>query len=300
MNIRALEKKIKGRLAGHYAPLYMYGTEMMGDYYPRIGVAHKKVLTIAGSGDQMLNAYFFGASKVVGFYLNKLAKFMVHLKFEAVQSLSYKDFLRFFGTGKKDASLDYQLYMRLSLPKRTQKFFDQLYAYFNYNGRKMAQSHFFHERKLTYSPLTKINPYVENEHSYNSMKQILFEEKVNVIIANVTDIGKKIKEKYDVINLSNTSSFVAHHYRVTGIKNPEMHFYETVLLKLKKNLTRKGKIFYYAYSEKIYPNPMASKRPLISTPEVYNRFKGKGYTMTVFRFKGLFAGFDKVIVFQKK
>ena len=45
------------------APIYLYGTEAIGSYYKPLKLKGKSVLTINGSGDQVLNAYYFGAKK---------------------------------------------------------------------------------------------------------------------------------------------------------------------------------------------------------------------------------------------
>lgn len=54
---------LKNIRSGNIAPLYLYGTEHISKYYSKLDLNNKKVLTIIGSGDQALNAFFYGAKK---------------------------------------------------------------------------------------------------------------------------------------------------------------------------------------------------------------------------------------------
>ena len=89
--------KIKEKRMGSDAPVYIYATEMCSSYYHIVDVKRKRVLTVCGSGDQILNAYFFGAEVVVGFDLNANSERMLRLKVVAIKELAYKKFLKFFG-----------------------------------------------------------------------------------------------------------------------------------------------------------------------------------------------------------
>jgi len=103
--ISALEKDFSKRMTQN-APMYVYGTEAMSGYYSKLHLKNKKILTIAGSGDPMINAFFTGAKDVIGFDLNYFSYFITSLKFEAIKTLTYKEFLRFFGTKKNKALFD--------------------------------------------------------------------------------------------------------------------------------------------------------------------------------------------------
>lgn len=301
-NFRALEREIKGKREGLFTPLYIYGTEMM-EYYKRLGVKNKRVLTVAGSGDQIINAYFYGAWDVVGFDLNKFVKYFVELKFAAIRAFSYREFLRFFGTGKKDASLDYKLYskIRAKLSRSAGNFFDELYKYFGFNGMKMAQSDFFHQREFRKEPLSRINAYLKNERAYLRTKNLLANKRPFIIQDNVTKIFKnrQLKGKFDLINLSNVPNVFTIHL-ADKCRDPAMHFYERTLLLLKKILNKHGRIFFYTYDLKGYPNPLAPKIPAISTPEELERLKArKELVLSEIKLTGMFGGKDKVVVLEK-
>lgn len=298
-NVSKLIKEVGNRSVGVYGPMYFYGTEMISDYYKRMNLRGKKVLTITASGDQVINAYFFGAKDVVGFDINKLAGFFIALKLTAIQALDYKEFLKFLGTGRISASLEYRLYLKIAerLDKKTKSFFDEIYRYFGFDGKKLAKSPLFNQRKYTRELLIRVNAYLKNKRSYCKIKGILSKKKIRFIQSNVMDIAGKIKGRFDVINLSNVPNFVTCAFR--NRKDPAMYFYETVFLKLKKILAAKGRILFYTYSSGIYPNPFAPKVPPTSAPGQLKRFRARTeFKYREFRFKGLFGGYDKVVCLQ--
>src|SRR5688500_7106879 len=110
------------------APMYLFATETVSDYYNKIGLKGKKALTVCGSGDQVLGAFIAGASELVCYDINANSEHMLHLKIAAIKSSSYHEFLRFFGvtSGKK---LDHDRYLKIReyIDGSTRQFFDQAY-----------------------------------------------------------------------------------------------------------------------------------------------------------------------------
>ena len=122
------------------APIYLYGTESIGSYYNAFDLRGKSVLTISGSGDQVLNAYYFGAKRVVGFDIVKNTKYFLDLKFAAIKTLDYKGFLDFFGDRKGIGNFNHSTYSSLEeyLEDETKEFFEELFKKYNYNGRELS------------------------------------------------------------------------------------------------------------------------------------------------------------------
>jgi S-adenosylmethionine:diacylglycerol 3-amino-3-carboxypropyl transferase len=117
------------------APMYVYATENVSAYYKFLKLKNKEILTICGSGDQVLNALYFEAKEVFAFDLNKKAKFITTLKIAALSHLDYAEFLKFFGEDKPNIGFDYKIYkkFRNKLESQTRSFFDRLYKKFDYN-----------------------------------------------------------------------------------------------------------------------------------------------------------------------
>ncbi|MFH1307439.1 MAG: DUF3419 family protein [archaeon] len=300
-------KKIKEEPMSESAPMYVYATEMISSYYPMLGLKNKKVLTVCGSGDQVLNAYFFGASKVIGFDLNKRCKLITKLKIAALSELDYKDFLKFFGESKVNQGFDYNIYVKLrnKLDRKTKNFFDKLYGEFNLDGKKLARSRYFRQRDYFKSvSKTAINSYIKNIGAYNKMEVIARKIRLEFICEDLKNIAKNrrvAKEKFDIINLSNVPNYFTGKFFKEQTRDRVMWVYDNIFLELRKRLSKNGKIFYYGYSPADYPNNIASKIPPISKNYNVNRMKArKEFKIIQRNIKGLnYNTKDKIIILEK-
>jgi hypothetical protein len=309
--VSRLERRLKGKWSdSKISPMYIYASEMVSSYYSRLNLKGKAVLTISGSGDQVIDAFFSGAKRVVGFDVNAQAQHILRLKIAAINALSYKEFLMFFGTAKYDATFDRALYIKLkqSLGGRTRDFFDSLYIFYNGDGRKLAKSSFFNQRSHPTS-VTSIVSYLKNEKNYLKMKKFARSVRMEFIRCNVATLASSPRmkgERFDIINLSNVPNFFVSRLKS---KDRIMSFFDDVLLRLRKHLNNKGKIFYYSFSPSAYPNPMSLRVPLASSRESVNRLKTrKEFRLYELRFRGIgyvqpkkiqYGGFDRINILEK-
>ena len=91
---------IKGCLSSNfkgYSKMYAMTTENISGFLNKHDLKDKKVLTVAGSGDQRYNAYLRGARDVTCFDVNPMADLNLRLKETAMKELEWSDFLKFFG-----------------------------------------------------------------------------------------------------------------------------------------------------------------------------------------------------------
>ena len=305
--IAELEKICAGTRIGFEAPMYLYGTEMISGYYSRIGLKNKKVLTVAGSGDPIINACFYGAKEVIGFDINTLSQFICDLKWQAVKTFSYNEFLDFFGSEKKQGSFNYNKYcmVRKKLGVKARQFFDALYEYFKFKGKKIRNSVFLHKRSYTYAviPPLKVNSYLRNEKNYLKARKELNKAKLIFIRADITKIASK-KElkgtKFDVINLSNVPNYFVNALNKQGTNDPVMKLFN-ILLELKTKLGKKGLIFFYRYSEQNYPNDVTKEIPLMARKKSLKRIKErKKFNYSEIKFAGIQKGLDRIIMLKNK
>jgi len=298
MTKKTSEKPMKNKGA-----MYIYATEMIKEYYSLFNIKNKNVLTICGSGDQMINALFLGAKKVTGFDLNFYSKHMLNLKISSILSLELKEFIEFFGNKKINVGFSYGIYKktRENLDNSTKEFFDNLYKKFNFDGEKLAKSSYFRERaRVQERNVKEFNLYLKNRKAYLKMRKILEEKNNNFILGSVLDIPSLIKnEKYDLINLSNVQNYVC--LNLSEEKTVKC-FYEKVLLPFSNLLNKKGIIFYYTRDESSYPNlsrknpPTLTKKKNIKLLSSFKKFEVKQKI-----FKSFKKGYkDKVIIFKKK
>ena len=226
--------------------MYIYATEMTSKYYTKLNICGKNVLSIIGSGDQIIDAYFYGAKKVVGFDVNKNALYFTKLKIEAIKKLDYKTFLKFFGTGKVDAEMDFEVYLKFrdKLERDVKDFFDKLYKLYKCDGKKLSLSKIFRQRD-GYRDIRFVVGYLKNNKNYNKIKKILSRKKLslkNVTLKNIV----KIKEKFDFINLSNSPNYYVDNLKM--VKKVKF-FHKEILLVLSKKLEKGGVIFFYNYDK---------------------------------------------------
>ena len=252
------------------APMYVYATEMVALYYRRLKLKGKKVLTIAGSGDQVLNALFYGAKEVVGFDINQNSLYMTELKISAIPVLSYQEFLRFFSQTKK--GFDHVLYVKIRplLSKGCQKYFDGLYE--SAGKKELGTSGYFRKRnEFVKNKVKKINAYLADKASYNKMGVVLEHTRPVLFVANVLTLSKSKKitgKKFDVINLSNVPNYLTGRSFGLDEKNVLLYFRT-----LKKLVAVKGSIIFYSYSDSTYPNPISADVPPISRKSFLNKLK---------------------------
>lgn len=280
------------------SPMYIYATEMVSDYYSRLDMKNKRVLSIIGSGDQIINAYYFGAKEVVGFDINKRAVFMLELKVSAIINLTYGEFIEFFGKDMRSGNLNYILYNKLKkdLSVKAQKFFDKIYEELNYQGRKLIKSDYFRQRSFIDSSAIDINIYLKNKTNYLMCKKLLKCVKLQSIEMDINDISadRKLKGKFDIINLSNVLNYLTG----TTEENDSLRVLTETIKNIRKRVKAGGLFFYYSYSPEIYNSdndriPPASKLMVINKIKEANNFK-------VFfkKFSGISGkGIDRINIF---
>lgn len=111
---------------------YNFTTENLAGFVPKLNLADKKVLSIAGSGDFPICAYTFGAKTVTAVDVMPTACFYGELKFAALKKFNLDEFLTFFATNSNatygPSSFAYQMYeqIREQLSETARKFFDKL------------------------------------------------------------------------------------------------------------------------------------------------------------------------------
>ncbi len=130
------------------------------------------MLTVAASGDHIINAFYKGAKTVIGFDINYLALIFTELKLVALENLDYKEFLQFFMINDEDDIeknknvLNYAIYinkLRKYLLKSTAENWDILYQNFNNNGYDLRNSYIFNNKYDNNGLKINSNLYLKNE-----------------------------------------------------------------------------------------------------------------------------------------
>ena len=248
---------IKGSLNGFfkgYSMLYSMTTENISDFINQYDLKNKRVLTVAGSGDQRLNCLLRGASEVICFDVNPLAELQLRLKNTAIKELSHEDFLKFFGVRKAKANknnsnmLDKEIYSKLRgyLDEDVSLFYDFVIRKFRANPVGKVYTDF--ESDYSYKRMKKVSNYVSKDN-YMRMPEIIDGREINFLNANVFDLPDMLYgEKFDMILLSNISDYIHYFYG-----NDHMVMYKEIIDRLVDNLYDGGIIQVgYIYTEDEY------------------------------------------------
>lgn len=279
---------------GGYSKLYNMTTENIHGFLSTQNLKGKRVLTVAGSGDQRLTSYLLGASDVICFDINPLVEFQLDLKDTAIKELSFEEFIRFFGLNNKknigDGFLHPMIFDKLKylLDKDTNAFFDFIINDFPYNPRNKI--YFGFEDQL--SLLKNMNGYLDKS-SYNRLASILDDKRIDFVNANVDNLPDILNgEKFDVILLSNISDYIHDIY-----PNNELERFRELIDRLMDNLNLYGVMQVgYIYS-KYYRGENVSKFHYKDSRHKYfptNMF----YSLLVNSYYND-GSFDKIITYQK-
>ena len=145
--------------------IYPFTSENIAGYMKNLNLTNKKVLTVTGSTDHILNAVLQGATDITSFDINPLTKPYMDLKISAVKNLSYEEFIQFLLFESK-MNLDYNLISGLDMFNESKNFWLEQLSKFNNNGNELRNSPLFNTKY--FNPYSKLwqNLYLEKSKYY--------------------------------------------------------------------------------------------------------------------------------------
>ena len=252
ININHIENvlRINGELFyefGEYSKIYLMTTENIREFLQCYSLQDSSVLTVCGSGDQVLNAYLLGAKNVTCFDINPLAFYQVCLKKAAVQALTYDEFLNFFFP-EFNSVFDKDLFYKISdcLGDDACKFFKYIYS--KYNSSQILDK-IYYDFIPTLEHMKQMNAYLEKDN-FDLLRKILSDKDVSFIQSDVTLLPNILgKKKFDLIMLSNISESIDNIWRKNTLNE-----FKSLIYSLSNNLNVNGSIqvgyIYDYYSDK--------------------------------------------------
>lgn len=233
--------------------IYSFTTENIVGYFEYLDFTNKNVLTVAASGDHIINAFYKGAKEVYGFDINYLALIFIELKLVALQNLNYREFLEFFMINDKNDVeknrnvLDYKVYinkLRKGLSKSVAENWDMLYENFNNNGYELRNSYIFNNKYDNNNIKLKSNLYLKSELDYNIAKENINKKEIILINSNYKDLNLHnlpSLSNCDIILMSNISDYIKNIY------NKEENYLEDYIKDITQNLKNKTNMIVCAY-----------------------------------------------------
>lgn len=232
---------------GPYSKMYSMTTENISGFLNNLDLKDKNVLTVAGSGDQRINAYMLGAKNVTCFDINPLTKLQLNLKDTTLKNVNYEKFINFFGiySGKYGS---YYKYLDKEIFKEIKNNLDEdTYNFFNYiiNDNQNIGSHEIYQNfDNNLDLLQRMNNYLTKD-SFDVAKIIMNKKKIDFIESDIKTLPNKLgNNKYDVILLSNISDYIHLMY-----ENKPLSSYRDLIDSLIEHLNLYGTIQVgYIYS----------------------------------------------------
>ena len=251
-----------------YARLYPITNECVKDY-THLFNGQKNVLSVIGSGDQILEMINKDIFNIDIFDINHLTYYYLNLKIAGIKALSNEEYIELFV--KRDITFySHSLYLKLRpyLNLRNQVFWDYL---IKKNGiYKVFRGNLFY----LFDPNNKLYLSYINEDTFNNLKEKIGYIKLNYYFNNIEQLLLDNFKKYDLIYLSN---IIEHQMSVNEhpeIVNKFLHNF---------NLEENGLIINYLFMP---PNSINK----IYDPLVYGNYEFQNVNKN---------GRDSVMIFHK-
>ena len=235
------------------SPIYAFSNESIAGWMPLMKMEGKRVLTVGGSGDQMICAYMAGASHVSNFDVNLLARFMAELKLAMLARLSRAEFQAFFA---HFGVMDYQgARERLSL--RARHFFDLAYQHAGSDGALLAASGLLRPSQDR-EALARNIPYLFDDQAFERARAACNGKTLSWTTESAESAAREmptsgatpfaIRPAFDAIILSNVADYAPQDARDAPF-GPLGSFCERVARPLSTKLAPGGRMLVaYAYA----------------------------------------------------
>ena len=189
--------------------IYMKTNERIQDYINYL-LNKKHILSVIGSGDQILNTAITSPQVIDCFDISVYPEYFINLKLAAIKTLSKEEYLDMFfesALTTKDEYYD-DLYfdkIRSELPKKYQEFWNSLLNHTDWY--EITNSSLFSSEVVTRDYAKKQNLYL-SDAVYNTLKDKIAQIEFNFYVGNILDIYKTFSQEYDLIFLSNILAYV--------------------------------------------------------------------------------------------
>ena len=275
-------KEIDMNNFNNLSQIYSFTTENISGYFVYLDFTNKNVLTVAASGDHIINSIYKGAKEVYAFDINYLALIFTHLKLVALEQLEYEEFLQFFMINEKDDisrnkdALNYEIYvnrLRKFLSENIARYWDIMYKTFENNGYKLRNSYIFNNKYDNNSVKINSNIYLKRKSSYNKAKEKIKYREIMLINANYKNINIMSLPNLidcDIVIMSNISDYIKNIYN--GKTNYLESYIKDIIRKLKNNENKIVCAYLYNIQNTEYRSDIDN--PILRT-NIFNKLKIK-------------------------
>ena len=222
--------------------VYHCSNERLNSYFKDLNLKDSRIATVGSSGDQVLNAIFYGAKDITLIDANIFSKAYFEYKTAMIKNLDFEEFINHLGFF---SMFNWKTYSKIShdLTQETQQFFDKLMLDQDDDGHdydegyltdSLIKNTLFHTPCYQYNEKEE-NLFYNNKEDYLKLKDLLIKNdfKLSFIVADLKNFPTKLNGEFDYIFLSNIYNYV------------DEDVFLKVLDKLYKKIKFGGKIQYH-------------------------------------------------------
>jgi len=249
---------------GRFDSIYLFTTENIAGYMRDLDLTGKKVVTVTGSTDHIINIVARGAKEILTFDINPLVKEYMDLKLSAIRTLSFKEFVLFL-LFDSPMSFAYEIIKDLPLLESSKRYWLNLLSTFNNDGLLLKHSSIFNLKY--FNPKSKLwqNLYLD-EQTYLGVQKRLMDVEIKYVNCDLKKLD--LKEDFDYMFLSNISDYIKDMYESGLISYRE----------LMKKFLMKVKTIYMAYLYDIgNKNPRSEIDDLNNVSRLFSNYEVKKF-----------------------
>ena len=167
-----------------------------------------KVLSVIGSGDQILNSILYDSFNIDAFDISRFPKYFLEFKLTAVKHLCYEEYFQLFYDNKAFGKSLYKKVLEY-MPEGDAKEFWSSIANVNRfkqvsglkSPREVYNSKLFTSGAFDSETAKENNPFLCNRGYYDRLKYKIDNAKIRYLDGNIYDL--ELDDDYDFVNLSN-------------------------------------------------------------------------------------------------
>ena len=194
-----------------HSHIYRFTNEPINSYAKYLEDKNS-ILSVTGSGDQILKCITLGTKEVDTFDISTFPRYFLDMKIAAVKSLSSEEFYNMFYSNEFEKP-EYDKYekFRDNLPINSRYFWDCLFDSYSW-GQIYSSKLFTHRNGLGFvnDKEKMLNHYsFLNSEEYNKLQENAQDVKISSFVSNVSELKDKTDRSYDLIFLSNIVDYIS-------------------------------------------------------------------------------------------
>lgn len=182
--------------------VYKISNERIQDYR-KYFKNRDKVLSVIGSGDQILNCILNGTKNIDAFDISVFPKYFLELKIAAIKALTIDEYIDFFYEVTNRDEVYEEMYDRIALFLKASflEFWNSLFNFFEW--KDIYNSTMFSSEPYITSNAINQNIFLQSESEYNRLRSLLSDVNIKYYEGDILELSLYLRDSYDLVYLSN-------------------------------------------------------------------------------------------------